>query len=1347
MEDVLDGRVAEPSGHLAIIDATAGIHGIRLFTRNWLHSHAALLAEALRCAAGGHSLRGRVVALVYSSCCAEAVAGMLAIWQCDAIYCPLDADTPAWRLQWMIDHAHPLVVLAPRNLTALGIRRITVSIETGQQVAPLSEEEGLGPSRVDLSKVPPVGTHYILYTSGSTGRPKAVCGAREGLAGRLRWGLDAYPFAPGEVAIASTAPIFVDALCEVLGPLHARVPLLLPPRAGQSSMASFVGLLSTWRVSRLVTVPTALRMLLDTCELHPTLRAGAGRADEPPSILPHLKMVVCSGEVLPIALVRRAHRMLPHARLLNLYGTTECSADVLCFDCGLGDARSPNILREDARASPLGRSPTCGAEVCPLGRSPTCGAEVRLIAQDVASGAPRLAADGEVAELWVGGAAVGFGYLGEAMLSAASFQTCPPDAPGAASSVGRWFRTGDLVVRDATTGTIRYHSRADEQIQLRGCRVDVLEIEAAFEGLPGVARVVAVPVRTDPDAASLQPFGASSSADSLLLACLASTHDGTEADEVVVTTCGLHVRVTQSLQKADAMARWAEARLPVWMRPTSYAVLEDLPTLPGAGKLDRAALSHAAPWMLLLLHEERSRACASVDCADEAFGAVGGRSGCQPQHEVCGQIGAQSGQGSSRCFSSTQVGGSPEPRHPAAATSSTPKASGNETAAHGALCAALCSALGLRARACALLHTSFAELGGTSVLAVRVAFELGTHHGWVLPPEVLMERRTLFDAAEAMTQRLESAEGGCAAQGGVRLPVDVDGRAESRSRRLACNVLDGWGRFVGVVEPAARTTTRLPDGKRRAAEEEEPVKRHPRSPRCEAPRLHGKRRTREEEELAATQAVTAAVGQEDSSCGARMPPCMWSPHPWSAPAMARQPAVCWALGAASWSTVPSAVDPSVPSYSDEVRTGADGAGANNLPVGGTLSEAPGTPRLTMRTTWSRDLGQCVDASPLLVCEARRAGEAVCCYVGSHSGRVDAYCLASGEQIWTVQLPDRVEASCALSADGQDLYIGGYDEHLHALRRADGARLWSRQALGAIKGAAACLPSRDGGAVVSGCFGGALAVLEPRCGGVIWEMKCEGGLFARPLVDASRRRLLVADLKGYLRCARYAAAKEGGGLGFELLWSHRLGETSPIFASPVFLPCAVASPQASVNDTSRCHILVGAADGKLRALTLDEASCTEMWCFDAHAPIFSTPSVAHYGGGIDDVHVYITSQEGRLHCLCAHDGQRRWSTEPLHFNGHAAPAVDTAHGQRPPGQRGMRHTPSVVCCAATDGTLHLFDCMQGRALLEVPLQLPAPIFSSPVICASRIIVGCRDNTVISVDIRESERRDTTTACVH
>ena len=564
---ILSGECAS-SGELALIDVSDGSN-VRLLTYAWLSTHVRTLAIALERAAAA-SLCCQPVALVQGSWCAESVAAMLAIWKVNAVYCPVDANWPDARVQSTLVDARPLVLLCCRHVLgrlALDGLIPVVSVEDGRIVHL--------PKRAVLPEPPhtlPSGTHYLLFTSGTTGRPKAVCGSRTGLASRLQWGREAYGFKADEVAVASTAPTFIDSFMEVLGALDGRCPLVLPQARLLRSPQAFLALVRTWRVSRLTMVPTALTMLLETLETRSTRRPSG--APPPPlasasasaSSLPHLRLLCSSGEALTTALVERVRRQLPAVRLINLYGTSECSADVLCFECLAG---SPGSSGSSGSSGSLAQPPAYGRHdgrrderstggLVPLGH-PISGARVRLLApqqeqgfeDEVPEGAHDGSAEeqgfedevpeGELGEVWVGGEVVALGYLGQPQLTAAHFRR---------SRSIRWFRTGDLGRREARTGMVHFHGRADAQLQLRGYRVEPLEVEAVFTRMPGVLQAVVVPLRAPAQAAAFpfesalgpdEPpgsavagveFGPPGSAVALMLLCTLA-HEGTISGAVL----------------------------------------------------------------------------------------------------------------------------------------------------------------------------------------------------------------------------------------------------------------------------------------------------------------------------------------------------------------------------------------------------------------------------------------------------------------------------------------------------------------------------------------------------------------------------------------------------------------------------------------------------------------------------------------------------------------------------------------------------------------------------------------------------------------------------------------------
>ncbi len=329
---------------------------------------------------------------------------------------------------------------------------------------------------------------HIVYTSGSTGRPKGVAVPQRQLLNRLAWQWRRYPFAPGEVAGQRTPLTVSVALAEALAPLLAGVPTLLLADAVIADGARLVATLAERRVTRIVLVPTLLREVLDA------LAAQGGR-------LPELRLWVVCGEVLPPALAARFAALLPHATLLNQYGASEIN-DMTVYDTGGLDQRAPRV--------PVGR-PIDNLHVYVLDGQ----------MQPVPVGVP--------GQVYVGGAGLARGYIGQADLTAERFVPNPfaenkeqrtknkglkiedrglkiEDSSLAAQeklssilhppSSTRLYAMGDLA-RWRSDGTLEYLGRRDQQVKLRGVRVDLAEIEALLLRHAGVAQAAVVARREE----------------------------------------------------------------------------------------------------------------------------------------------------------------------------------------------------------------------------------------------------------------------------------------------------------------------------------------------------------------------------------------------------------------------------------------------------------------------------------------------------------------------------------------------------------------------------------------------------------------------------------------------------------------------------------------------------------------------------------------------------------------------------------------------------------------------------------------------------------------------------------
>ncbi|MCV2463659.1 amino acid adenylation domain-containing protein, partial [Streptomyces sp. ICN988] len=344
----------------------------------------------------------------------------------------------------------------------------------------------------------PAHPAYLVYTSGSTGLPKGVAGLHEGAVNRLLWFGEEFPF-DGRPVLAKSSLSFVDGTTELLGPLVHGAPVVLCGAEAARSAAAMTDLVARHGVGRITLVPSLLAELLD--------------GDDTGALAP-CTLWVTSGESLPPAHADRFRAALPHARLLNLYGSSEASGDSLYADVTDGTVR-------------IGR---------PI-------ANTRVFVLDDAL---RPVPPGTPGELYIAGAGLARGYLGRPGLTAERFVACPFSATGE-----RMYRTGDLARWNAD-GQLDYLGRADQQVKVRGFRVEPAEIETALTAHPAVEHA-AVVLRED------RP------GDKRLVAYVVGGAD----------TGALRAQVARNL--------------PDYMVPSAFVPLPALPLNPN-GKLDRAAL-------------------------------------------------------------------------------------------------------------------------------------------------------------------------------------------------------------------------------------------------------------------------------------------------------------------------------------------------------------------------------------------------------------------------------------------------------------------------------------------------------------------------------------------------------------------------------------------------------------------------------------------------------------------------------------------------------------------------------------------------------------------------------------
>ncbi|MGA9545928.1 MAG: amino acid adenylation domain-containing protein [Candidatus Sulfotelmatobacter sp.] len=458
----------------------------------------------------------------------DMVAGLLGILKTGAAYVPLDPSYPMERLGFMLKDSGAAIVIAQRKsagrIPANSARAVWLDSNWSAISAEPTDSPSLNspslnspslnspspdsPRSVRPTSSQPDDTAYVLYTSGSTGTPKGVQGTHRAYLNRFAWMWRAYPFQAGEVCCQKTNLGFVDSVWEIFGPLLAGVPNVIIPQEIIGDPEELLATLAREQVTRIVLVPSLLRVLLD-------------HAPQLGKRVPQLKLWTCSGEVLPTDLAERFLAGFPEATLLNLYGSAEVAADVTYHEVSHKDLLAGSI---------------------PIGR-PIANTQVYIL-----DGNRNPVPVGVRGEIYVGGDNLARGYWRSPELTAERFvenSIAPERSP-------RLFRTGDLG-RFKSTGEIEYLGRVDNQVKLRGMRLELGEVEAALSGHPAVRQAVV----------ALTP-------DQQHLAAYITAENGQEPS-------------------AEELRRYLRARLPEYMVPASYSRLQQWPLLP-SGKVDRRAL-------------------------------------------------------------------------------------------------------------------------------------------------------------------------------------------------------------------------------------------------------------------------------------------------------------------------------------------------------------------------------------------------------------------------------------------------------------------------------------------------------------------------------------------------------------------------------------------------------------------------------------------------------------------------------------------------------------------------------------------------------------------------------------
>lgn len=426
----------------------------------------------------------------------EMIAGLLGILKAGGAYVPLDPAYPSDRISFMLEDSNVHYVVTTER------QRNTLPVN-GAKVVSLDNDAQLLAARTSENPVNGVAAEnlaYVIYTSGSTGKPKGTMLEHRGVCNLISHKARVLQVGPGSRVLQFCSLNFDPSVCEIFVTLCSGGTLYLLPEEKIKAPEEIVRLMKRERINAAMMTPSLLRAL-------------------PNEELPDLKTIESGGEVCSAELAARWGR---GRKMFNAYGPTETTVCVSEALCDAGETEDP----------PIGR---------PIPNTRLYVLDERM--RPVPPGVP--------GELYIGGVGVGRGYLNRPDLTAERFVRNPFNGNGG----DRLYRSGDRV-RFRADGNIEFLGRMDQQVKIRGHRVELGEIESVLMQFPEVRECV-VDVRED------------AVGEPKLVAYVVPRLAGQQFD--------------------GELKGFLRLLLPEYMLPAAYVTLDKLP-LNANGKIDRAAL-------------------------------------------------------------------------------------------------------------------------------------------------------------------------------------------------------------------------------------------------------------------------------------------------------------------------------------------------------------------------------------------------------------------------------------------------------------------------------------------------------------------------------------------------------------------------------------------------------------------------------------------------------------------------------------------------------------------------------------------------------------------------------------
>jgi amino acid adenylation domain-containing protein len=365
------------------------------------------------------------------------IAGIWGILFSGSAYLPLSPEYPEDRLRYIVEDAGVKIVLSQEKLRIrlaellpLGTRIVTLEeAEKFELPLDINEQDNL------CKHLRPDNLAYAIYTSGSTGKPKGVMIEHRSIINQMNWMRIVCKLDQNKVVLQKTPMSFDAAQWEILASCCGSKIVMSRPGAYKDP-EQLIDTIIQYGVTTLQCVPTLLQALLDTDRFHNCQS---------------LTQIFSGGETLSKKLALQCLEALPHCDLANLYGPSECTINASAFKV------DKNMIANYPEAIPIG--------------TPVHNTQFHIL-----NDRQLLAQVGEIGELYIRGVQLARGYLNRPELTQERFVNNKFSASGS----GKLYKTGDLAYWN-TDGTVQFVGRVDNQVKLRGFRIELDEVKLAIE--------------------------------------------------------------------------------------------------------------------------------------------------------------------------------------------------------------------------------------------------------------------------------------------------------------------------------------------------------------------------------------------------------------------------------------------------------------------------------------------------------------------------------------------------------------------------------------------------------------------------------------------------------------------------------------------------------------------------------------------------------------------------------------------------------------------------------------------------------------------------------------------------